>query len=496
MRYRACRGRFGERHMVREEPLVSLKDVTCKAGESVLLENLDLIAAAGECVLLCGASGSGKTTVTKCVNGLIPAFELGITRSGSVSVASCEPAACEMYELSAVTGSVFQNPKSQFYYSTSNDELAFGLERAGVDAEVIERRVSRTISELGVGRLLGRSVQKMSGGEKQSLAFASVAVFDPAVYVLDEPTANLDDAGVAALRSHIAHVLTQGSTVLVAEHRLAFLEGLVTRALVLEGGRVARMLSGGDLASLEKSQRARLGLRATRESDIPALQVGEAVSHGARCLDSGLSVRGFAVARKGRLLFDPISIDAPRGTVTGIVGANGVGKSTLLRALSGLASSSLGTVHLDGESLPTRRRRKRCALVMQDVNHQLFGDSVQSECELSCASMERGLRASRIEEVLGRLDLIDVVERHPLSLSGGQKQRLAVACADLSHRDIILLDEPTSGLDLGHMAELVRLLRELALRGRVIMVATHDREFLSICCDQVFRLAPSAEGRG
>lgn len=476
--------------------VVAFDKVGCTAAGSVLLENFDLEADAGECVVLCGASGSGKTTVTKCANGLIPAFELGIERTGSVTVAGREPAACEMYEMAACAGSVFQNPKSQFYYLTSNDELAFGLERAGLDADSIEERVLRTVTDLGIERLLDRTVHKMSGGEKQSLAFASVAACDPTVYVLDEPTANLDDESVAVLRSHIARVLARGRTVMVAEHRLAFLEGLATRAIVLEGGRAVRDLSGKELAGLSQSERASLGLRATRDADIPAIKESLCAPQDARPLESGLSLRGFSVARRGRELLDPVSFDAPRGAVTGIVGANGTGKSTLLRALSGLMSSSTGTVFLDEVALSTRQRRKRCASVMQDVNHQLFGDSVRSECELSCASGGPAANLARIERTLEALDLSDAHARHPLSLSGGEKQRLAVACAELSRRDIVLLDEPTSGLDLQHMVEMGRLLRDLAACGRIVIVATHDREFLSLCCDRVFRLMPSEREQG
>lgn len=475
--------------------VVSFDKVGCTAAGSVLLENFDLEASAGECIVLCGASGSGKTTVTKCANGLIPAFELGIERTGSVTVAGREPATCEMYEMAASAGSVFQNPKSQFYYLTSNDELAFGLERAGLDVDAIEERVSRTVTDLGVERLLDRAVHKMSGGEKQSLAFASVAACDPTVYVLDEPTANLDDASVSVLRSHIARVLACGRTVMVAEHRLAFLEGLATRAIVLEGGRAVRDLSGKELAGLSQSERASLGLRATREADIPAIGESLCASQDAKPLESGLSLRGFSVARRGRELL-AVSFDAPRGAVTGIVGANGTGKSTLLHALSGLMSPSVGTVFLDGGALSARQRRKRCASVMQDVNHQLFGDSVRSECEFSCPPGDPAANFLRIERVLEALDLSDVHARHPLSLSGGEKQRLAVACAELSHRDIVLLDEPTSGLDLRHMVEMGRLLRGLAACGRIVIVATHDREFLSLCCDRVFRLVSSEHEEG
>ena len=178
--------------------VVRLRDASCRgAGDALILDGVDLTVRRGECVLLCGRSGMGKTTVTKLINGLIPQFEPGVERTGEVEVCGFDPARCAMHELARHVGSVFQNPKSQFFNLTSNDELAFGLEAAGG-----RRRRDRGAhpgdgGALHVEHLLDRGVTKMSGGEKQSLVFASVDVMDPDVYVLDEPTANLDARATA-----------------------------------------------------------------------------------------------------------------------------------------------------------------------------------------------------------------------------------------------------------------------------------------------------------
>ena len=167
------------------ETVVSLSGVGCTtASGKRILDGIDLDVRRGECVLIIGRSGSGKTTVTKCINGLIPSFESGIELEGQVRVCGLDPSACEMYELAEHVGSVFQNPKSQFFCLTSNDELAFGLETRGVPVDEIERRIEETVEALGAQRLVGRDVSTMSGGEKQSLVFASVDGMDPDVYVL------------------------------------------------------------------------------------------------------------------------------------------------------------------------------------------------------------------------------------------------------------------------------------------------------------------------
>lgn len=180
-----------------EEAVVSLSHVCCTAPSGKrILDDVSLAVHRGECVLLVGRSGSGKTTITKCINGLVPSFEPGIRMEGRMRVCGLDPSACEMYELAKHVGSVFQNPKSQFFNLTSNDELAFGLEAQGVTADEIERRVRETVSSLGVKRLIDRDVNTMSGGEKQSLVFASIDASRPDVFVLDEPTANLDASSI------------------------------------------------------------------------------------------------------------------------------------------------------------------------------------------------------------------------------------------------------------------------------------------------------------
>lgn len=245
------------------EPVVRLENVSCEAaGGKKILDGIDLEVRRGECLMLVGRSGSGKTTITKCINGLIPSFEPGIEMTGSVSVCGLDPGRCEMYELAERVGSVFQNPKSQFFNLTSNDELAFGLESRGVPVSEIEARIRTTVEALDARRLLGRNVTEMSGGERQSLVFASVDVARPDVYVLDEPTANLDTAAVQRLHDEVRSVVAEGRTVIIAEHRLYFASDLIDRAILVEKGRIVREFSPEELLGLSSEEREGMGLRA------------------------------------------------------------------------------------------------------------------------------------------------------------------------------------------------------------------------------------------
>ena len=460
--------------------MISIDNVSFGYGEAQ--ETLSQVSAAiapGECVLLCGASGCGKTTVTKLINGLIPAFTPGCRMEGRVEVDGLDPGTTPMYELARKVGSVFQNPKSQFFNLDTDSELAFGLENEGRPPEEIRKRVSDTVDALHLQELQARNIFSLSGGQKQLLAFGSVYAMGPEIFVLDEPTANLDQDAIARLHDQIAGLKRQGRTVVIAEHRLYFLTDLIDRALYLLDGVLERTFTREQFCALTDREREALGLRTL----IPAgCTLPAAAPAGAK---EGLSVEGLTCAyRKEPPVFQALSFSARPGEVVAITGPNGVGKTTLSRCLCGLIREQAGQIALNGRLLNRKERQRAAFCVMQDVNHQLFSDSVWGECRMSAPDAPD----STVEGVLDSLHLLPFRERHPMSLSGGQKQRLAVATALLSEKPILIFDEPTSGLDYARMVEVSGVIRSLAQQGRIVLVVTHDQEFLQRACDRVLRL--------
>ena len=460
--------------------MISIDRVSFGYGEAQ--ETLSQVSAAiapGECVLLCGASGCGKTTVTKLINGLIPAFTPGCRLEGRVEVDGLDPGTTPMYELARKVGSVFQNPKSQFFNLDTDSELAFGLENEGRTPEEIRKRVSDTVDALHLQELQARNIFSLSGGQKQLLAFGSVYAMGPEIFVLDEPTANLDQDAIARLHDQIAGLKRQGRTVVIAEHRLYFLTDLIDRALYLRDGVLERTFTRKQFFALTDGEREALGLRTL----IPAgCTLPAAAPAGAK---EGLSVEGLTCAyRKEPPVFQALSFSARPEEVVAITGPNGVGKTTLSRCLCGLIREQAGQIALNGRPLNRKERQKAAFCVMQDVNHQLFSDSVWGECRMSAPDAPD----STLKGVLDSLHLLPFRERHPMSLSGGQKQRLAVATALLSEKPILIFDEPTSGLDYARMVEVSGVIRSLAQQGRIVLVVTHDQEFLQRACDRVLRL--------
>ena len=460
--------------------MISIDNVSFGYGEAQeTLSQVSADIAPGECVLLCGASGCGKTTVTKLLNGLIPAFTPGCRLEGQVEVDGLDPGTTPMYELARKVGSVFQNPKSQFFNLDTDSELAFGLENEGRPPEEIRKRVADTVDALHLQDLQARSIFSLSGGQKQLLAFGSVYAMSPEIFVLDEPTANLDQDAIARLHDQIAGLKRQGRTVVIAEHRLYFLTDLIDRALYLRDGVLEHTFTREQFFALTDGEREALGLRTLIPADCTLPTVAPAG------VKEGLSVEGLTCAyRKEPPVFQALSFSARPGEVVAITGPNGVGKTTLSRCLCGLIREQAGQIVLNGRPLNRKERQKAAFCVMQDVNHQLFSDSVWGECRMSAPDA----LDSVVEEVLNSLHLLPFRERHPMALSGGQKQRLAVATALLSEKPILIFDEPTSGLDYARMVEVSGVIRSLAQQGRIVLVVTHDQEFLQRACDRVLRL--------
>ncbi len=454
------------------------------------LRNVNLSVSEGEFILLTGGSGCGKTTILRLINGLIPNFFEG-RLEGSVTLDGFDVSHAELYDTAKSVSTVFQNPRSQFFNVDTTSELAFACENQGMEEGEILRRIDKTVTELHLQPLMNRSLFDLSGGQKQKIACASVAVTGNKIILLDEPSANLDLRTIDELAGLLKKWKNEGKTIIVAEHRISYLWDLADRTVVLKDGQIVRELSRAQMDKISEEELHALGLRSARHPELVSgshsQEMLKQVQHDTQEVqhDGGdtanfLTLQNFRYKYKnGYLALNIPKMQIPVGKITAITGNNGEGKTTLLNCLCGLGRRSKGTLLYKGKAYNRRQRQKLIYLVMQDVNHQLFTESVLDEVLIS--QKEENEEESR--RILASLDLAAFTDRHPQSLSGGQKQRVAVASAIASGRDILLFDEPTSGLDYAHMLQIGQILRSLQQMGKTVIVVTHDRELIKECCD-------------
>ena len=485
---------------------ISLKNISFSYSDSLddaILKNLNLEIRSGECVVLAGESGCGKTTISKLINGLIPHYHSG-TMDGDVLLGNKNTADMTLAEISRVVGSVFQNPRSQFFNIDTDCELAFGCENLGMNPEEIKQRVENVVQEFHLEHLLGRSIFNLSGGEKQKIACASVSATGPEIFVLDEPSANLDLKTIADLKEIVSRWKKAGKTVVIVEHRLYYLRDVADRICYVKDGQIAEEWMPAELEAKGPEYAAGLGLRCMnlemldsachpgarhpgaegdrihylscsqlrrdyQPCDVIASEAKQSIAKS--IVFTNLT---FAYHKKHPIL-DIDRLELPCGQITALIGHNGAGKSTLAQLLCGL----------QGSWYQKRAARKRGAyLIMQDVNHQLFTESVLDEVLLGMKPQDENLAL----EILDGLNLKQYTENHPMTLSGGQKQRVAVASGISSGCDVVVFDEPTSGLDYRQMLAVSATLKKLAASGKTLLVITHDPEFILNSCQSVIRM--------
>ena len=460
--------------------MIRIDHVTFSYGEenesASGVQDINLNIEDGQFIVLCGESGCGKTTITRLINGLIPHYYEG-KMNGEVWVNGAKVSEQPIYDTAKTVGSVFQNPRSQFFNVDTTSEITFGCENLGQPEQSIRERLEKTVRDFRLEKLMGRNIFHLSGGEKQKIACAGASIMEPDVLVMDEPSSNLDASSILDLRATLAFWKLQGKTVIVSEHRLYYLRGLADRFIYITAGKVEKDYSAAEFERLTEQQRVNLGLRTFILEDLlPPKALPPAREQ--------MELHNFCFAYKNESETLHIrECEIPANRIVGIIGNNGAGKSTFSRCFCGL-EKRCGEVIWNGRTYRPKDRLNTCYMVMQEVNHQLFTETVLDEVLISMEEENQ----EQAEEILAKLDLTGFKDRHPMSLSGGQKQRVAIASAIVSNREIIVFDEPTSGLDLKHMREVARSLKSLADQGKTLLVITHNPELVMAGCSYVVHM--------
>lgn len=463
--------------------MVKIDNVTFHYGTTINIgvSDINLDIKKGECILLCGKSGCGKTTITKLINGLIPHFETG-EKEGHTFIKNKKIDDTELYELSLTVASVFQNPKSQFFNLDVESEILFTMENQGVSIDIMDSRLQKTVKDLDIGHLMNKNMFEMSGGEKQVIAFACAYASNPDIIVLDEPSANLDLSAIEMISSILKKLKALGKTIIISEHRISYLNQIVDKVCYIEKGKILNVYTSDEFYSINDYKRKLLGLRQLKDNDeLSLLNTRQYINNENT---HTLKVKNIEICYKGKSVLQNINFELKSGEIVGLIGKNGTGKSSLSRCICGLCNQKFGKIYFDGIEVKNKLRQKESYIVMQDVNHQLFAESVEEECFLGNKKVDK----EKVHDLLKELNLYDMKEMHPQSLSGGQKQRLAIAVALLCDKKILIFDEPTSGLDYANMIKVSKLINKLSEKGYIILIVTHDMEFLELTCNKCILL--------
>ena len=506
------------------EPIVEIRGLSFRyeGAEAPVLRDVHLTVEAGETVLLLGPSGCGKSTLLLCLNGIIP-HRIPGEFSGQVTVAGLDVLQHEVHTMAEKVGLVFQDPEAQFAMLYVEDEVAFGLENLRYPREVIVERVEAALRQVGLAHKIGQRLDRLSGGEKQKVALASVLAMEPEVLAFDAPTANLDPLSAQeffALLRHLKEAL--GKTLIIVEQQVDGLIPLVDRLVLMNGA--GEIIADGAprevIATVGPDALSRYGIWtpqvwelvdfARRQGmDVPEypLTVEEAHALLAPVLDGRvpsefvaehprMQAEGEAAIRVEGLSHTypayPADVVALRdvrlqiaaGDFCAIVGQNGAGKTTLAKFLTKILEPPPGSVFLNGEdvaALPLREVTRHIGYVFQNPEHQFVEDTVYDELaySLRVRGIDEATVRERVLETLEAFQLRPLAHRHPFELSQGEKRRLSVATMLIVEPEVLILDEPTLGLDRATASALMEAMRALNARGKTVVFITHDMRLVA-----------------
>jgi energy-coupling factor transport system ATP-binding protein len=504
--------------------LIEIENLTfCYGGtEKPALQGVNLEVRDGEFILITGPSGGGKSSLCRCLNGLIPHF-YGGKISGRVEVQGLNIVEHSTKELATKVGMIFQDPENQLVAMDVEREIAFGLENLAFPRDLIAKRMEESLDTLGISGLRYRQVHELSGGEKQKVVIASVLALHPDVLVLDEPTSELDPKGAEEVLNAIERLNDElGITVILIEHRLDRVAHLVDRLIILHEGRIIadgaprQVLSEGEITNIGVGIPPIIRLvQGLRNKGISIDETPLTVREGRSMLDGVFRNAKMPVFQKKKRLDDKpivnidklwhaysnevtalkdVSLTICEGEFVAIMGRNASGKTTLVKHINGLLKPTKGRVKVGG--IHTREATiaelaQKVGFVFQNPNDHLFADTVEEEIAFTLKNLgfKGGEIASRVDEMLKRFNLIPYRHQYPRFLSGGGKQRVALASVLAAHPKILILDEPTRGMEYKLKSELMGFLNEYRSQGNTVILVTHDVETVAEHADRVILLS-------
>ena len=478
--------------------MILLKDVSYEWEDGrTALKNINLEIKKGEFVLISGKSGSGKSTLGSVMNGLIPHYYKG-KMQGEAFVSGKDISKLLLHEIGHIVGTVFQDPRSQFFTTTTDEEIAFGLQTICKSRDEIKQRVEEVYVELDTPELKGKSVFELSSGQKQKIAIASIYAMNPKVLILDEPSANLDMKATFDLFLILEKLKKKGTTVVLIEHRLYYVKSLFDRFLLMKDGEIAKDLSREEVIYLERAFWDENGLRTL---ELEEYRISEK-KDSYQLNDESISGKGLKFCypsttkvgnKQKQYILNHLDFNMECGKAIGLIGLNGTGKTTFARVISGLEKIKEGKIWAEKDKELNRKDLMDMSyFVFQDSDYQLFSESVLDEMLLGMEGKDKKENTQKAKSILSVLGLDKYIDKHPFALSRGEKQRLTIACGMMKQAKIFIYDEPTSGCDKDSMLSVAKLIEEQLKNGTTVLVISHDFEFLA---NTVSRLWVMGDGK-
>ena len=475
------------------------------------LEDVNLTIEKGAYIVLCGKSGSGKTTLLKHLKSVLtPSGK----RTGAIFFNGVPMEQVRQRDQSAKIGYVMQNPDDQIVTDKVWHELAFGLESLGCDQKTMRARVAEMACYFGIQDWFHRDVANLSGGQKQLLNLASIMAMQPEVLILDEPTSQLDPIAASDFLNTVRKInIELGTTVIITEHRLEDIFPYADRAVVMDGGKIIADDTPRNIGKLLWEQQnhmfaamptpVRVFYGADGEGDCP-LTVREGRNWLSRTFPEGAKVNALPVQQLPEEIENPalvlkelwfryeknspdilrgVSAEVPAGSLYAIVGGNGAGKSTTLKAVCNICRPYRGKVKIFGKPIEKYKSAElfqNClAMLPQDPKSLFVAKTVREELQ------EMSKDQVKIAEIAATCEIKNLLNSHPYDLSGGEQQRAALAKVLLTQPKLLLLDEPTKGIDSFFKEKLADILCKLKEQGITIVIVSHDVEFCAKYADQV-----------
>lgn len=474
-----------------------------------IIENLSFTVAEGELVLVMGATGAGKSSLLRLINGLVPHHTGGIL-AGDISVNGISTRKMKPGGLAHLIGIVGQNPLNGFVCDRVEEELAFGMEALNLPSDVMRKRVEEVLDLLSLAHLRNRTIATLSGGEQQRVAIGTALVMHPKVLVLDEPTSALDPVAAEEVLSIIHRLVHDlGLTVVISEHKLERVIQFADRIIhmksdgyteiglpheILKNSEIAppliHLARALDLSEMSLSVRdmrretesIRRNLDATPRKNSSNLLTSETPEL--------INVDTIALRHGNTIALKNVSLSVCQGEIVAIMGRNGAGKSSLLRSIAGILHPTHGRISVmggDPSKLRGQARIKTIGFIPQEPSDLLFGQSVQAECE--AADRDNGISLGLTFNLLSSLVPGIARSTHPRDLSEGQRLALALSVVLSSSPQILVLDEPTRGLDYSAKSSLITTLKILAAARCAVIIATHDVELVAEVATRVVFIA-------